>query len=760
MREMGDALGAFSSLSPVVLLLEDLHWADPSSIDLLRLLCQRIGNQRLLIAGTFRPEDLERSNHPLKDYKAELQARKLCEEIALDLLTTSHIQDYLNATFSPNDFPTDFAKQIHDKTEGHPLFATSLMQYLYERGDIARSNEHWSLSQPLSKMQLDAPESVRSMISKQVSVLQDDERRALQYASVEGQEFLSTVVATLLGIDEIEVEEMLAKIEKTNRLIVTCEEEDLPDGSLATRYRFAHALYQNFLYDDLVANRRIMLHRQAGERLVQHYGKKAPQIAAQLALHFERGRDFSRAVDFLTHAGDNATTLYANAEARDHYTRALSLAEKLPEEEQPEVMAKLYWKRGGTNMALSRFGHSVYDYVNMLAHLEKFDSPEQKAAGLNALATTLFFAHRLEEMEARADEALAAARAANSETLRLDTMCLMGLKHLCYGELAVGRPILDDVIESARAINYKPALLSGLTWRGCLYFFQTEYERSVEVEIEARQLASELRDGFLLLTSMFFIGLSKANLGQMSEGIATLEEAIKIARRNGDRFWFPRMPNCIGWMHRELEDHEGAFKYDQEGLQVARQFHVLEAEANSLINLGIDHTIEGKHQETADAFNETREIFERDAWFRWRYNIRLEAATAWHWLRKEDLNKASEYAQRLLDTATEYECHKYQAEAHRIKAHIAGLLDQVESAVAEFQAALQVLEKYPVPVLKWRILGDVGRLERNRGNQAVAEKALRDALEIVSFCAANVNDEKLRMNFLNSNAVRALRPET
>ena len=108
------------------------------------------------------------------------------------------------------------------------------------------------------------------------------------------------------------------------------------------------------------------------------------------------------------------------------------------------------------------------------------------------------------------------------------------------------------------------------------------------------------------------------------------------------------------------------------------------------------------------------------------------------------MDKASEYAQRLLDTATEYECHKYQAEAHRIKAHIAGQLDQVELAVAEFQAALQVLEHYPVPVLKWRILGDVGRLEQNRGNHAVAGKALTDALEIVSCCAANVKDEKLR----------------
>src|SRR4029079_4254036 len=140
--------------------------------------------------------------------------------------------------------------------------------------------------------------------------------------------------------------------------------------------------------------------------------------------------------------------------------------------------------------------------------------------------------------------------------------------------------------------------------------------------------------------------------------------------------------------------HEGAFKYDQEGLQVARQFHVLEAEANSLINLGIDHTIEGQHQDTANAFNETRQIFERDAWFRWRYNIRLEAATAWHWLRKGDLNKAGEFTQRLLDTANQHEVHKYIAEAHRLKAQIALAADDPAGAEAELAAALEELQRF------------------------------------------------------------------
>jgi len=121
-------------------------------------------------------------------------------------------------------------------------------------------------------------------------------------------------------------------------------------------------------------------HRQAGEQLVSHYGKRAPQIATQLALHFEGGRDFERAVEYLIHAGDNATKLYANAEAAEHYTRALSLVEKLAGEAQAETLVTLYEKRGAVNMTLSRFPESIEDYTNMLKHQETLGSPEKQAA--------------------------------------------------------------------------------------------------------------------------------------------------------------------------------------------------------------------------------------------------------------------------------------------------------------------------------------------------------------------------------------------
>ncbi|MFN2531522.1 MAG: protein kinase [Pyrinomonadaceae bacterium] len=754
MRELGDALSLFATTSPIVLLLEDLHWADFSSIDLLRHLCQRITNQRVMIAGTFRPEDIERNNHPLKGYKAEMMAHRLCEEVALDTLTINHIHDYLSAMFAPNTFPAEFALHIHSKTEGHPLFATNLLQYLQERGDIVKTNEHWSLARNLAEIKLEIPESIRSMIAKKIDALDENERRALQYASVEGQEFLSPVVAGLLGIDEVELEEQFAHLEKTYRLIETLEEQELPDGSLATRYRFSHALYQNYLYDALVAKRRVMLHLLAGEQLLQRYKKRSWQIATQLALHFERGRDFARAVEYLVHAGDNASRLYANNEAADHYSRALGLAAKLPDESRAEVMMTLYGKRGATNMALSRFTESIDDYTKMLEHEEVFDSPEKRAAGLNALATTLFFSHRVEEMDTRTREALVAAERAGSETLRLDTMCLLALKHLCYGELETGLPILDDVIKSARAINYKPALLSGLTWRGCMHFFQTEYESAIEVEMEARHLASELRDGFLLLTALFFIGLSKGNQGYMSEAIETLKSGIEMAGRNGDLFWFPRMPNCIGWIHRELQDFESAAKYDNEGLEVARKYHVLEAEANSLINIGIDHTWKGHSEETMHAFQETRDIFERDAWFRWRYKLRLEAGTAEHWLAQSEFEKATHHALSLLEQAQHYKARKYIAVSHKILGRIAMMQKDDAESEKQFNAALEVLNEYPVNVESWKINSLLGTLRLEAGRTEAAQAAFARAAEVVYSIAAYTTDERQREIFLNSEAVK------
>ncbi len=363
---------------------------------------------------------------------------------------------------------------------------------------------------------------------------------------------------------------------------------------------------------------------------------------------------------------------------------------------------------------------------------------------------TLFFSHRLQETVERAGEALEVAERAGNEKLRVDTMLLIGLKHLCYGELQEAKRLLDDVVTTSRRLNHKPGLLGGLAWRSCLYFFQTEYARAVEMSTEALRLSSELRDGFLMFTSLFFLGLSQGNQGKMSASLATLSEALEKARRNGDLFWHPRFPNCIGWIYRELNDFEASRKYNEEGIEISRQYRVLEAEANSLINRGINCTHAGDTECTVAAFHQVRDIFERDAWFRWRYNIRLEAAMAEHWLKQGDLEKAREYVGRLQATATEHEVHKYIALAHHLMARVSIADRDLVGAEQSFGAALAELEKYPAPLVEWKVQAERAQLKSQMGDVAEAEQASTRAREIVDSIAANVTDETLRNIFLNA----------
>jgi tetratricopeptide (TPR) repeat protein len=378
------------------------------------------------------------------------------------------------------------------------------------------------------------------------------------------------------------------------------------------------------------------------------------------------------------------------------------------------------------------------------------NSLELQSTALNALTMTLFFSHRLDEMLARANEALEVAEQAGSEKLKVDTIFLMGLKHCCYGDLKEAKVCLDEAIATSRRLNHKPGLCSGLTWRACLHFFQTEYELATTAIDEAMQLASELRDGFLLLTCFFFRGLSQGNQGKMSAALATLNEALEKARRNGDLFWHPRFPNCIGWIYRELYDFESAHKYNEDGIEVSRRHHVLEAEANSLINRGIDCTHAGAHQETAAAFHEVKDIFERDAWFRWRYNIRFEAAMAEHWLSQGDVGRAREFVDRLRATATEHEVHKYIAVAHQLMAKIAIANGDLTEAEKHFDAALDELANYPAPLVTWKVHAGRAHLKSQMGDVAGAQESSAHAKEIVTFIAANVNDEKLRATFLKA----------
>jgi len=189
------------------------------------------------------------------------------------------------------------------------------------------------------------------------------------------------------------------------------------------------------------------------------------------------------------------------------------------------------------------------------------------------------------------------------------------------------------------------------------------------------------------------------------------------------------------------------------GLEVGRAHHVLEAEANSLINLGIDFDHTGKGEDTLAKFHEAESIFERDAWFRWRYNIRLQAGACEHWLAQNDLEQAGDYADRLLEVANQYEAHKYIALGHKLRAELRIARGNLSDAETELNAALEQLRNYPAPLVAWKTYALLGRLRLQSGNASGSPEAYAQAATIVNSIAARTNDEELRQTFLNSPAI-------
>src|SRR5262245_37085320 len=330
-RELGAFLQEASRLRPLLLFVDDLHWADASTVDLLAYVGSKCAALRLLLVLTYRPTDLLLSKHPFVPVKQDLQARGVCREVALELLGRPDIDRYLALEFPEHRFPEEFAAVIHNKTEGNPLFMVDLLRHLRDRQVLAQEQGRWVLAQSLPDLERELPESVKSMIERKIGQLGEEDRRLLVAASVQGYEFDAAVVSEALALDAAEVEERLEGLERVHAFVRLVREHELPDRALTLRYRFVHVLYQNALYASLRPTRRATLSAAVAQALVGHYGEKNAVVAAELALLWEAARDFTRAIDCFLLAAQHAVRLFAYREAVGLARRGLALVATLPE---------------------------------------------------------------------------------------------------------------------------------------------------------------------------------------------------------------------------------------------------------------------------------------------------------------------------------------------------------------------------------------------------------------------------------------------
>ncbi|MGE0825689.1 MAG: AAA family ATPase [Candidatus Binatia bacterium] len=333
LREMAEAIELLTAERTLVLRFEDLQWSDYSSLDLISYLARRPHRARVLLLGAYRPVDVILGTHPLRELKQDLLVHGQCQELALELLTEDEVAQYVGGRF-----PTETADQvslgklaryIYRRTEGNPLFMVNVVDNLVRRGMIVEREGRWGLSSELEAVE--TPGTLRQFIEQQVEQLTPEAQRALEMASVAGMEFSTAAVSAALEKQIETVENECEELARQGQFVRALGIGEWPDGTITARFGFTHALYQEVLYERLRATERINLHQKIGKRIEEAYGPRAGEIAAELAVHFEQGRDFLHAVQYLQRAAENAVHKHAYPETIALLTRGLALLQYLPD---------------------------------------------------------------------------------------------------------------------------------------------------------------------------------------------------------------------------------------------------------------------------------------------------------------------------------------------------------------------------------------------------------------------------------------------
>src|SRR5262249_15002001 len=249
LRELTDALEVLAIRQPIVIVLEDLHWSDHSTAEFIAYLAQRRGPARLLLIGTYRPADLQARAHPLKGVVQELQARGRCEELRLKTLRETEIDTYVGKRFGEGTFPATLAELIHQRTGGNPLFMVNMIEHFLREGVVAEADGRWRVCQDVKTAEVGVPDNLRHLIEKQLERLEVEEQRVLAIGSVVGMEFAAAAVAATLEQEIEEVEKRCAGLAAKGQFVRAAGVEEWPDGTIAGRYSFIHALYQNVVYE-------------------------------------------------------------------------------------------------------------------------------------------------------------------------------------------------------------------------------------------------------------------------------------------------------------------------------------------------------------------------------------------------------------------------------------------------------------------------------------------------------------------------------
>jgi tetratricopeptide (TPR) repeat protein len=448
-------LGGVCSQTPLLLVLDDLQWAAKPTLLLLRHVVRSPAPMPLLVLGTYRDTELGH-DHPLVELLADLRRQRNVERISLSGLDPAGVAAFMERAggHAIDDEGLALAHAIHEETEGNPFFVREVLRHLAETGAIYEQDGQWTSRGPVEELGI--PEGVREVVGRRLSRLSEDAARALRLAAVVGTEFEVRVLSAAGDMDE---ETLLSALEEAiGARIVT----EVPGP--AARYRFAHVLLRETLYDGLSAARRVAFHRHVAEAIEAVHGGRLDDHLPALALHWARASapaaEVARAVDYATRAGDRALAQLAHHEAVAFYRQALELLDgaELP----PDGAHRLELL-----LALGEAQRRAGDVAYRETLLEAADLAQEggdasalaRAALANSRGNLYSVATEVDAERVAALEAALAAVGAEDLPLRARLLANLGLELTWVPDRRRRVELSDEALVSARRVG-DPATLA------------------------------------------------------------------------------------------------------------------------------------------------------------------------------------------------------------------------------------------------------------------------------------------------------------
>ncbi|MBA3414133.1 MAG: hypothetical protein H0U10_02775 [Chloroflexia bacterium] len=737
-------LRAVAASRPLVLLVEDLHWADRDAVELLEVATRALAKVPLLVLASYRPEAARRA-HPLYDVLPRLLRDRPVECLRLDELGLGAVADLVAARAGPGT--PDLAAYLHARTDGHPLFLVELLHDLVERRLLPR-DEAGRLLPPTRHVQV--PILLRHVVSHRVARLGAETEELLAVAAVAGEVWDLGVVEAVLGWEE---ERLLRALDRALRSDVV-----VPVTGEGERYRFRHALIREVLYGEQVARRRRHLHQRVA-RVLEDDMATDRQVAnhAGLAYHFGAAEMWEPAARHAIAAGDEARDRSACHGAVVAYQQALATLARTTPALARELLPTVHERLGQAHLVLGQPEAAEADFRRML---DGALATRDRATEGRGLAWLSYARRRLYSPVGSHDAAVAAlAVARDIGEPKLLALANWNLAHVheIEGDLDRSLRHAAEAERLARGSGAAELLGRSLLVLAQLAIWHGRYADAERSAREALDLARTSHDALALAAAHWRLGIALGEVGRYGQARAVLLSGVAGAEEAGERYYLAKLLNTLGWLHIELGDAEGALRWDREALVIAQGSHggrVTEAERYSLLNLATDELAAGRLEPAAAHLRAFAPLLEHRDYGRFRYLNRYQLLRSEVGLAQGNREEALRFAAEAGLLAETKAMPKNLAKSRLLEGRACLGLGQTEAAVEALTEATALADRIGHGSLRWQTRLWLGRAGAAAGGDAAPHFDIASAW--LHALASAIDDQDLRDRLLGAPLARAL----